>query len=365
MPSRRAIPEPYRSRLQQLRHALKREQLDGYLALNRNDQFWLTGFTGEDGGVLVRPRTVTLLTDGRFEETARQETPYARAVIRPNRGPKSFAEELTRAGVKQCGFDPRHMTVELYNGLTRSARGSKLMPVRNALTGPRQCKNPSELRQIRRAVKIAQDAFRATVADIKPGQREREIAARLVYEMTRRGADGPSFPPIVAAGPGAALPHYAPTDRKLRRGEALLIDWGARVGWYASDLTRMVYVGSIPPLIAEIHAIVLAAQEAAIARVAPGVETGAVDAAARQVIAAAGYGQQFTHGLGHGLGLDVHEGPSVRRDAKDVLEPGMVITIEPGIYLPGQGGVRIEDDVLVTAKGRSVLSKLPKALPRR
>ena len=198
---------------------------------------------------------------------------------------------------------------------------------------------------------------------LKPGQHEAELAAFLEYRVRALGADGVSFPTIVAADANAALPHAIPGRRKLKAGSSVLIDWGARFGGYCSDMTRVVALGKMKPKVREIYQIVLDAQLAAIDAIKPGVRQVDVDRVARDVIDQAGYGEQFGHGLGHGLGLDIHEAPRLSPLAGDgVLQPGHVVTVEPGIYLPGQGGVRIEDDVLVTERGHRVLTDLPKTL---
>jgi Xaa-Pro aminopeptidase len=197
---------------------------------------------------------------------------------------------------------------------------------------------------------------------IRVGQTELEMAARLEYEMKRRGASAPSFPTICAEGPNAALPHACPGQRKVKRGSAILLDWGACVGGYCSDLTRMIFVDTIPRKIREIYGIVLEAQLRAISAIRPGERMCDVDAVARDHITEAGFGKEFNHGLGHGLGMEVHEAPSLSWRSKEKLEAGMIVTVEPGIYLPGVGGVRIEDEILVTPTGRRVLSRLSKTL---
>jgi Xaa-Pro aminopeptidase len=226
----------------------------------------------------------------------------------------------------------------------------------------RRVKSPSELTVLRKSIRVAEEAFTEMVKTIRVGQTEREMAARLEYEMKRRGASGPSFPTICAEGPNAALPHAVPGSRKVKRGGAVLFDWGARVGGYCSDLTRMVFVGSIPPKLKAVYGIVLEAQQRAIAGLHPGARMCDVDAIARNHIKEAGYGDAFNHGLGHGLGLDIHEAPSLSWRSKEKLEAGMVVTVEPGIYLPGVGGIRIEDDVLVTPKGCRVLTRVGREL---
>lgn len=246
--------------------------------------------------------------------------------------------------------------------LTKLNKSTKLKAGPTINSDMRILKDDAELAIMRKAIRNAEDAFRATCASIEPGQSEIEVAARLEFEMKRRGASEPSFSTISAVGPNSALPHAHPGKRKIKNGSALLLDWGARVDNYCSDLTRMVFLGSIPRKIGEVYRIVLEAQELAIAAIRPGRRMCDIDAVARDFIVGAGYGEAFNHGLGHGLGLDVHEAPSLSWRSDQKLVAGMLVTVEPGIYLPGVGGVRIEDDVLVTPKGHRVLSRLSKRI---
>lgn len=363
-PSRTAggIPAPYGDRVARLRGLLTERELDGYLVWDSMDQFWLTGFTGEDGGVLVTSRQVILLTDGRFDEAADQEAPWARKVLRQTRTPEENAKLVRQYKIDKLGFDPAHLTVGEFTELRKAVKPTTLASAAGLVLGLRLIKDAGEVAAIERAIRVAEQAYEQLCEWLEPGMTEREVAARLVYDMQRLGASGPSFAPIVAAGATGSLPHYAPGDRKVSKREGLLLDWGCRVNGYVSDLTRVVWPGSIPPRLGKVYEIVLEAQERAIAAIAPGVPTSEVDARAREHIVAAGYGPQFNHSVGHGMGLDVHEAPGMRKTSKDVLRPGMVVTVEPGIYLPGEGGVRIEDDVLVTEDGYRVLSRLGKQL---
>lgn len=357
-----AVPQPYAGRMERLRAEMERRKLDGFLVLDRMDQYWLTGFTGEDGGVIVTDRAVVLLTDGRFDETADIEAPFARKVIRKKRGPETTAREVDRLKIRKLGFEAGHMTVHVFAGLKQKGK-AKLQATTGVVSNMRRVKDDAEIAAIRRAIDIAQQAFRKMTGWLKPGMREREVAARLTYEMTKLGAQGPAFVPIVAVGPSGSLPHYEPGEGVVNEREGVLIDWGARAGWYVSDLTRVVWPGSLPAELARVYEIVRGAQQAAIAAIKPGVSASSVDRVARSHIAKAGYGRRFTHSLGHGIGLNVHEGPGLRKGGDDKLEAGMVVTVEPGVYLPGVGGVRIEDDVLVTPDGHEVLSSLPSDLP--
>jgi len=352
-------PEPYSIRIKELRSEIQRRRLDAYFVQDRMDQYWLTGFTGEDGGVLVTPRQIVLLTDGRFDEAADHEAPWARKVLRKKRGPEATVRELRRLRVRRVGFNGGHMTVSDFNALRKLGRPIRLVPIPSPIQPRRAVKTPAEVARIRQAVVVAEQAFEAVRKWLRPGLTEREIAARLAYEMQQRGAQGEAFPSIVAVGPNSSLPHYEPGDRRLTETEPLLVDWGARVDWYGSDLTRVVWLGSIPAQLRKVFDVVREAQARGIEAVRPGVRAAAVDRAARQVIDKAGFGKRFNHALGHGIGLVGHEAPRLGKLSTDVLEPGMVVTIEPGIYLPGVGGVRLEDDVLVTETGHEVLSTLP------
>jgi Xaa-Pro aminopeptidase len=262
--------------------------------------------------------------------------------------------------VRKVGFQADNLPVATANTFRKVVRPARLLVEPGLVAKMRLLKQADELRRIRKAVDVAQQAYRKTLRSIRVGQTELDIAARLEFEMKKRGSQRPSFDSIVAEGPNAALPHAVPGKRKVRSGSALLFDWGAQVDWYCSDITRVAFVDRIPPRLSRVYDIVLEAQLNAIEAVEPGAELAAVDAVARKHIKRAGYGKYFGHGLGHGLGMYVHEAPSVRWSSTGELEPGMVVTIEPGIYLPGVGGVRIEDDVLVTERGHRVLTTLSK-----
>ncbi len=357
--SDKPVPEPYSIRIKKLRDEMGRRKIDGYLIQDRMDQYWTTGFTGEDGPVLLTQRAVVLLTDGRFDEAADREAPYARKVLRKKRTPDETVREVRRGKVKKLGFNPDHMNVREYNALKKLAAPARLVPTEGLVTPFRACKDAGEVNRLRTAIRVAEEAFERLRQWLQPGQTEREIAARLVYEMQQLGAQGETFPSIVAVGANSSLPHYEPGNGKLVENEILLIDWGARVEWYGSDLTRVLWLGRIPDRMKDVFRVVREAHDRAIEAVKPGVKARAVDAVARGIIQKAGYGKLFNHGLGHGLGIVAHESPRVNKISKDILKPGMVITIEPGVYLPGVGGVRLEDDVLVTDTGYEVLSTLP------
>lgn len=354
-----AINQPYAGRLARFRANLKDKKLDAFLIQERMDQFWLTGFTGESGQVLVSPASVVLLTDGRFDETADVEAPWARKVLRKKRGPEETAKEIKRSELSKIGFEPSHMTVGWYAELTKLLKPARLVSASGLINAMRQTKDAAEVAAVRNAIRIAETAFTDLQGWLRPGMTEQYVAGRLEFEMRQLGAQGPAFAPIVASGPTASLPHYESGAREIAADAGLLIDWGARAGWYVSDLTRTIWPGSIPAKLGKVYEVVREAHDRAIEAVMPGMKASKLDRVARDIIHKAGFGKQFSHSLGHGIGLAVHESPRLAQKSDDVLRPGMIVTIEPGIYLPGVGGVRLEDDVLVTETGYEKLSSLP------
>ena len=353
------IRKPYAERIAAVRAVMAEKDLDAYLIQSRMDQYWLTGFTGEDGAVVLTHRAVILLTDGRFDENADREAPYAKKVLRKARTPATNALEIKKTRAKRIGYDPSLMSVAEFKVLKKECKPAGFVEA-GGLFGPlRARKDKGEIKTMRQAIDVAQKAFLATMRWVKPGLTERAIAAKLVYEMQKRGAMGETFPSIVASGPNSSIPHATPGDRKLKKNEILLFDWGAHVDWYGSDLTRVMWLGSIPRRLRKIYDIVRESHDAGIEAVRPGVTAHEVDRAARRVIEKAGFGKRFNHATGHGVGLVAHEIPRIGKGTETELQEGMVITIEPGIYLPGVGGVRLEDDILVTKRGYEVLTTLP------
>ncbi|MFN0134673.1 MAG: M24 family metallopeptidase [Phycisphaerae bacterium] len=355
----KTIHPVHHHRLNLVRAEMAARKLDAYLIFDRMDQYWLTGFNGEDGGVLITPTKVTLITDGRFSETADREAAWAKKVIRIKRGPDSYAKVIKSSKAAKVGFEPTHLNVYNYSEIAKLTKPQRLVSAAGLIAKHRAAKMPHEVDAIRRGIRIAQDAFEAVRPQVKVGVTESWVAARLEFEMKQRGAGAVSFSTIVAFGPNSSLPHYEPTNRKLADGECVLIDWGAKVDRYCSDLTRTFYPTSIAPALGKAFSAVREAHDRAIAVIKPGMKGSAVDKVARDHLRKAGYDKQFGHGLGHGIGLNIHEAPRLGKKSDDVLKPGMVVTIEPGVYLPGIGGVRLEDDVLITETGCEVLSSLP------
>ena len=344
---------------------MRRAKVDALLLTNRFNVRYLSGFTGEDSFLLIEPRRETLLTDGRFIEQSRLECLRAKIVIRTGRMVEALAGLLKGRAVRRLGVEADDMTLALKAGIEKGLKRVRLKPLGGGVSALREAKDAGEVAAIVRAIRVAEEGLLALIrggARSFVGRTERQVAAELEYRMRLAGADGPAFESIVAAGPHGALPHYRSGDTRIRRGDPVLIDWGALVGGYCSDLTRVVFTGTIPPPIRRIYEVVKRAQAAAIAAVTAGAACRAADGAARGVIVSAGFGDAFTHGTGHGVGLEIHESPGLGRTSKQRLSAGMVVTVEPGIYLPGVGGVRIEDDVLVTESGRRRLSRLPREL---
>ncbi len=348
-----------------MRQARSHKPVDAILISQREDVSYLTGFTGEDSTVIVSDRWTVLVTDGRYGEQAYKECPDIDVLVRRKAMPAAVARALDGRRVRRLGVQAESMTLHTHRHLSAAVGGRKIVPLTDVTASQREVKDAGEIRSIRKAIRIAERAFKTLLiggADAIVGRTERDVAGELDYLMRQGGASAPSFETIVAAGAHSSQPHYRPGSTRIRRDQAVLFDWGAFAGGYCSDLTRVVFTGRIPPELAEVYEVVRRAQAAGIAAMRPGVACGTVDAAARRVIADAGFGEQFVHGLGHGIGRAIHESPAVGRALPTRLRTGMVVTVEPGIYLPAVGGVRIEDDVLIMPEGGRRLSTLPRAL---
>lgn len=339
--------------------------LDGLIVTDPADVTYLTGFLGHDSVLVVTNRRRVLVTDSRYVTQVRRECPGL--AVRVRREPMAQAvagvlEKPPKSRKKQqrvVGMDPEAVTVSAYRAYRRAlGRGLKTVP--SPVRRQRVRKDPSEIAAVRKAVRVAEGAMERLWPSIGIGVSERQLSAGLDYEMAVAGGTAPAFETIAAFGSHAAQPHARSGQVRLRANQPMLFDWGATVDGYRSDLTRCYVVGRIPPPFAEAYQRVAEAQLAAIEAVKPGARLKDIDAAARRVLKR--LPGCYQHGTGHGLGLQVHEGPVVADGNNGICQAGMIVTIEPGIYLPGRFGVRIEDDVLVTARGRTVLSKLPKTL---
>jgi len=325
--------------------------------------FYLTGFTGESGALVVSRKGTSLITDGRFLTQGRAETVGVRIVHHKGLLFGGVGQFLKDSRFRRVGFDANQVTVGQLQSLRKAAgAGVRWVPAPGKVEGLRMRKDAAELSQMRRAAIVAGEVMQSAIGLLKPGIREFEVAAEIEYQMRKRGASGPAFETIVAFGERAALPHARPTAKRLRKNELVVLDLGVILGHYCSDITRTVHVGRASKRTRTWYQAVLEAQTAAIAAVKSGAACGDVDWAARQVLAGYHLDQLFVHSTGHGLGLEVHEDPRVARGQKKRLEPGNVITIEPGVYAAGVGGIRIEDDVAVHADRTEVLTRVPRDL---
>lgn len=328
---------------------------------------YLTGFTGDSTVLILTADRVIAVSDGRYAEQLARECDDVEAHIRPVGQPlmTGLGEVLTKLAPGAAAFEGGHVTVAELAQLQEAARAVTLRPVAGWVERRRMIKDANELATIRRAVAAAEEAYAATRTWLgeHPDATEKAMADELEFGTRRRGASEAPFPPIVAAGPNAALPHYRPgRDVPLAGADFVLVDWGATYDGYRSDLTRMIVTGRVSDRFATVYQSVLRAQSRAIAAIRPGRPGSEINREARAALEADGLAERFTHSLGHGIGLEIHEMPFLGRPPDVTLEPGMVVTIEPGVYLPGWGGVRIEDDVLVTAEGSELLTRVPREL---
>jgi len=348
-------------RLRKLRAELRTHNVDALLISDATNRRYFSGFTGSAGTLLVTAEHALLLSDFRYQAQAPREAPLFtfHLVTGEVKLAEQLADLLPKLAVQCLGFEADNITVARLEALKHGLDEAKSAVQWQGLTGLaqlRQVKDADELALLQRAIQITDDAFDATIPLMQPTMRERELAWELEKAMRERGADGISFEIIVAAGPNGAQPHARAGDEQLGTGRPIVIDFGAQYAGYHADCTRTVLLGKPDDQFWTIYNTVLAAQASAITHIRAGMTSVQADATARDMIKAAGYGEQFGHGLGHGVGLDVHEGPRVSWLGKDTLPSGAVFSIEPGIYVPGWGGVRIEDLAVLTDNGPQVLS---------
>jgi len=354
----------FAKRRNKVRRLLAKHRVDAFLVTNFTNVGYLTGFTGDDSYLVVSLEGDTVISDKRYTTQLEEECPDLALNIR---GPgQKMIPRLDRLfqkmDAKRVAFESSSMTVAIHKTLGEALKHCELVASSGWVESLRVIKDRDEIERTRRACDQARRAFEVVRAGLTLDMTELEVAAELEYQARRFGGRSLSFPAIVAVGPRAALPHATPTSRKIGESDFMLIDWGVNEGQYVSDLTRMVVTGKISPKLRKVYGVVLKAQLAAIAAIRPGVACEDVDRIARRIITKAGFGKEFGHGLGHGTGLDVHEAPRLSQGQGTILKPGMIVTVEPGIYLPGWGGVRIEDDILVTRTGNEVLTSVPKQL---
>ncbi len=348
------MPETHAARRRRAQQLIARTGADAALVTAGPNVRYLTGLASSNAALLLPAAgdDAVLATDSRYAGAARRDAPDLRLLEDRFIEPKLAAEAASR-GIRRLAFEAHEMTVERHGELAARAEGIDLVPFGRKIEELRQVKDAAELEKLAVACQLTDAALARVLPRIRPGMSERELATLLDHAMALLGAERPAFDTIVAAGPNGAIPHHAPTARELARGDLVTMDFGALYDGYHADMTRTVALGPAADWQREIYGLVALAQQAGIAVLEDGVEAGTVDAAAREVIEAAGHAAHFQHGLGHGVGLEIHEAPMLGYGRTGKLEAGVPVTVEPGVYLPAMGGVRIEDVLVVTAGDRA------------
>ena len=366
MANERADASEFKERVAQIAAGLDARKLDALLVAFSPNVRYLSGFTGSNGNLLITPERAILFTDPRYTIQAENESACE---VRISKGALTAAvlTAIRRLKLRRIGYEPARMTCDVLEALRgKLPIHASLEPITEPETGwveeLRTVKSADEIERIRRSVETNSRAFEQAVARVKPGMKESDLAAELEYRMRRLGAEKPSFETIVAGGVRSAWPHAQPTASRIQSGDLIIVDMGAMQDGYASDMTRMLFLGEPGAKVKRVYRAVLEAQLAAVDTVRPGVNAAAVDAAARKVLKSHDLDKAFVHSTGHGLGLEIHEPPRIGKRSKTKLQPGMAITIEPGAYLEGFGGIRIEDTVVVTPNGCEVLTQTSKNL---
>lgn len=351
-----------KKRLMNLQKRLGEQGLDALLITSPFNRQYISGFTGSAGYLLVTENKAKLITDFRYVDQAAEQAPHVEVV-------KSRADMLEEVGIQlaelkihKIGFEKQYVSYSLYQGLSKVSGKMEWIGIAGIVEEMRMIKTPDEISIIKQACEIADRSFQHILHFIKPGVTEREVALELEFHMRKQGATSTSFETIVASGPRSALPHGVASEKVISAGEVVTLDFGAYYKGYVSDITRTVAVGEPSEQLKQIYNIVLEAQLAGVTHVKAGLTGKEADAITRDIITAAGYGEKFGHSTGHGIGLEVHEGPGLSSKSEVILKPGMVVTVEPGIYISQIGGVRIEDDVVITENGCEIITQSTKEL---
>ena len=348
-------------KLKKLRQSFEEHHIDALLITSGYNRRYITGFTGTAGVAIVTQDKAVFITDFRYTQQAQKEISGFEIVQHTKPIMEEVGLQLEKMGVKSVGFEKDDMSYAMYEVYQKAVK-IELVPVSGLIEKIRLIKTEQEIKIIKAAADIADAAFNHIITYISPGKTELEVSNELEFFMRKQGASSSSFDIIVASGLRSALPHGVATDKIIEKGDFVTLDFGALYNGYVSDLTRTIAVGEPSEQLKEIYQIVLEAQLKSLDEIKAGMSGIQADAVARDHIKSKGYGDAFGHSLGHGIGLEVHEGPGLSFRSETVLEPGMVITIEPGIYVPGVGGVRIEDDTVVTATGNDKLTHSTKEL---
>ncbi len=347
-------------RVAELRQTMQGRKIEAFMSMRPENRRYLSGFTGTAGTLLITADKALLFTDFRYVEQAVSQAPQFEVILAGIDPFQAIAEQ--GLSISRLGFEGDFLTYADFGKLRQALPQVEPVSCSELIDDLRAVKDPGEIELIRQAVRIADQSFNSILQSLQIGQTEEEIAVEMEFQMRRAGASGRSFDFIVASGWRSALPHGVASTKKVQAGEFLTLDFGAVYQGYCSDITRTLFLGEPDERQREIYDLVLAANRAGIETVRPGRTGKEVDAVVRRLIEAAGYGQNFGHGLGHSVGLAIHEGPNLNTREERVLEPGMTVTVEPGVYIPGWGGVRIEDLVVVTESGCEVLTRSPKEL---
>ncbi|UCC68294.1 MAG: aminopeptidase P family protein [Armatimonadota bacterium] len=350
------MTEEHADRVARLRTRMRESELDGLVVSAPSNVFYLSGFRGSSGALLITPEQAALVSDFRYRLQGREQAPAFEFVEVERHLYAGVGRAASQRGVRRLGYDAAHLSCEGADELSQAAPDLDLVAASSLVEHLRLVKSRCEVDWIRAAAALADRALAHIASLVRPGVREREIALEGEFLMRREGAEAAAFDVIVASGPRSALPHAETTARELQPGDLVVIDIGARVNGYCSDMTRTFAVKSTSPQAREVYDLVYRAQRAGAGALRGGIACGEVDAVARSIIEDAGYGEAFGHGLGHGVGIEVHEAPRLGRGEETELAPGHIVTIEPGVYLPELGGVRLEDLLAVGPDGAERLT---------
>lgn len=359
----------FQRRVEALRKTLKQKDLDTFMVLIEQNRYYLSGYTGEDtqfdesaGALFITADQLLLATDSRFELQAKDEARLYEIICYKKGLDKEIPDIAKRLNIRKLGFESVRLSVLQYEKIRREIGEQKragivLVPTENIVEDLRIVKEQSEIQALKDALMMAEVVFDEFIGNLEPGMTEKEVAWQMERRMREKGADAMSFPTIVASGPNSALPHAIPSGRKIRECEPVLFDWGVKLNGYCSDISRTVVLGAPDDMFKKVFQTVYDAQQRAIESIRPGMTGKEVDQVARSLIDSTEFKGKFAHGLGHGTGLAIHEAPRLSPLKEDLLEPGMVFTVEPGIYIPGWGGVRLENMVVVDENGAEVLNE--------
>ncbi len=349
-------------RISKLKEKLKENDIEAFLVTKKENVRYLSQFTGTSGKLLITQNDSVFITDFRYLDQAEEQTDGCVIEEISSNFIEGFSELLKRKKIRNLSFESQDLSFKMYQNLKEKLDLDSLNPVESMVEKLRMIKDHSEVEKIKKAVEIADHGFQFLLEFIEPGKTEKEVALELEFFMKRNGGEKNAFDFIVASGKRGALPHGVASNKKIETGDLVTIDFGTVYQGYHSDITRTVAVGEPDPKLKEVYELVLKAQKNVIAEIKAGMSCVEADKIARDIIAEAGYKENFGHGLGHGIGLEIHEGPRVSYTSEDSLKPGMVVTDEPGIYISGLGGIRIEDDLLITESGCEVLNSASKEL---